>query len=424
MEKKKPEISQQDLEMPEPEEYSFLQETIKEDVGGAKKIRNLITKGIIVGLVFGAMACLSFYALKPVMEKLFPSKTEQIVIPEEELPDVSEEEAAVSQENQAATIDDYEELNQLLYGVATEASRSVVEITALAKDNGFDSSYDKQDSIAGVIVFDIGDELLIYGKNTVAHDAEALIVTFSDGKRCSCELKKEEKILGFAMYSVDKSLLENSTKKQIKVVKLGSSYTVNRGDGVVALGNPFGYFGSVGYGVQASVKNTVTKEDGEFRLLCTDIAASGNGTGILVNLQGELVGMIDQSVSDSESMNLVTAYGISDLKSMMEYLSNNRAVPYIGIKGVSITDELSEELGIPIGIYVQEVQADSPAMKSGIQTGDVLTELDEKKVRTLSDYHNELMKKGEGQKIKIQGKRQGNGEYVDIEYSVIIENKQ
>ena len=158
--------------------------------------------------------------------------------------------------------------------------------------------------------------------------------------------------------------------------------------------------------------------------MCTDIAAASNGTGVLINTQGEVVGMIDQSISEQDSMNLVTAYGISDVKEIIELLSNNNPVPYIGITGVTVTEALAQQQEMPRGVYVREVEVDSPAMKAGIQSGDVITSIGETEITTLDAYHEELMNRREGQKVTITGKRQGAGGYVDIEFTVTIGSKQ
>ena len=118
-------------------------------------------------------------------------------------------------------------------------------------------------------------------------------------------------------------------------------------------------------------------------------------------------------------MNLVTGYGISDLKSIIECLSNGQAVPYIGIRGLDITDDI-EAQGIPKGVYVREVEPDSPAMAAGIQSGDVITSIGDTSVTTLSAYHSALLEEKSGNKIKLKGQRQGAGGYVDIEFNVTI----
>ena len=242
---------------------------------------------------------------------------------------------------------------------------------------------------------------------------------FPDGAVCPATMKKQDASLGFGIYAVSRSEIPESTWTQIKTATLGSSSTAKKGETVIVLGKSFGYTASMGFGIMSSNKNTVDNADGRYHLVCTDIAAAENGTGVIVNLNGEVIGLIDQSISEGDSMNLVTGYGISDLKSIIECLSNGQAVPYIGIRGLDITDDI-EAQGIPKGVYVREVEPDSPAMAAGIQSGDVITSIGDTSVTTLSAYHSALLEEKSGNKIKLKGQRQGAGGYVDIEFNVTI----
>ena len=163
--------------------------------------------------------------------------------------------------------------------------------------------------------------------------------------------------------------------------------SVQKGDAVAVLGKPFGYAGAVGFGTIANSRNELDADDGSYQLLCTDIGAAEDGTGVIVNLSGEVVGIIDQSISDNSSKRLVTGYGISGLKSEIELLSNGQAVPYVGIRGLDVTAEI-EAQGIPNGVYVQTVEPDSPAMAAGIQSGDIITEAAGKKISSLAVYQS------------------------------------
>ena len=111
----------------------------------------------------------------------------------------------------------------------------------------------------------------------------------------------------------------------------------------------------------------------------------------MFNTNGEVIGIIDQKITDNESINLVTAYAVSDLKQYIEQLSNGKAIPYLGVKGVEVPDSVSEEDGLPEGIYVKEVEADSPVMKAGIQSGDILIEMNKNQVKTVSGFGKRLM---------------------------------
>ena len=85
--------------------------------------------------------------------------------------------------------------------------------------------------------------------------------------------------------------------------------------------------------------------------------------------------------------------------------------------------------GIPQGVYVKEVDAGSPAMAAGIQSGDIITNIADTDIINLLGYHNTLMKQNVGDKILVRGKRQGTGgetggEYMDIDFGVTVGYKQ
>ena len=138
---------------------------------------------------------------------------------------------------------------------------------------------------------------------------------------------------------------------------------------------------------------------------------------------GEVVGIIDQSISDNSSKRLVTGYGISGLKSEIELLSNGQAVPYVGIRGLDVTAEI-EAQGIPNGVYVQTVEPDSPAMAAGIQSGDIITEAAGKKISSLAVYQSVMRDQKSDSKIRLKGQRQGSGGYVDISFDVTVGSKE
>ncbi|WP_052084064.1 S1C family serine protease [Eubacterium sp. ER2] len=323
-------------------------------------------------------------------------------------------------------MDDYEELNQALVTVANTVNRSMAEISVqVSQPEGQDQALVDEDSVAGVIFEDNGVELLVAAKSLAVPEGGSLQARLVDGNSYSVSVKRQDTNLGIAVYAIAKNTLSENAWNQIQTVALGSSGSVSKGDPVIAIGSPFGYYGGMGIGVVSSTRETVSRADGDYSLLCTDIGGSTSGTGILLNTDGQIIGLIDQErfYGDGES-GPVAAYGISDLKDALEFLSNGQAVPYIGIQGVTVTEELTDSQGIPAGVYVQEVSADSPAMAAGIQSGDVIAEVDGTSVTTLSGYNNALMQQETGNEIRIRGQRQGTGGYVDITFRVTVGSKE
>lgn len=407
------------------EEYSFLQETIKDEAGGAvQKLKKDLLRTLCLGLAFGIIACFGFYAVKPLMERIFESSPKEVTIPEEE---EEEEEDASQQEQQVAqTLDEesFRQMQQEMTATALEASRAVVEITGVTgSQDWMNESYDNKNSVTGLIIADNGQELLIFGKTSVLADAQEIHVTFYDGTSYAASLKKRDGNLGFGIYAVNRVEIQQSTWSQIKTAVLGSSNAVSKGNPVIVIGKQFGYEGGIGFGTVAATRNFIETADGEYRLICTDIAAAADGTGIMVNLDGEVTAVIDQTVSEEDSMNLVTGYGITDIKDIIEKLSNDETIPYIGIQGIDVTEEIANQ-GIPEGVYVKEVDAESPAMAAGIQAGDIITSIGGEEVKSLTAYHNALMDQDSGDEVRIRGQRRGSGGYVDITFSVTVGSKE
>ena len=414
-------------EKTEKSEYSFMQETIKDENSRGKKYRKDLLRMAGLGVAFGVCACISFSALKPWLDEKFPGDSQEVVIPEEKEEEKSDETTADTGNDstvQTLGIDSYRELQKAMNTVASEAAKSVVEVIGISGEQDWtEESYDNKNSVSGLIIADNGQELLIYGKTSILRNTKEIHIRFADGTTKQASMKKKDESLGFAIYAVAKSSIGQSTWQQISIATLGSSGSVQKGDAAVVLGKPFGYAGAVGFGTIASSRNELDGDDGSYPLLCTDIGAAEDGTGVIVNLSGEVVGIIDQSISDNSSKRLVTGYGISGLKSEIELLSNGQAVPYVGIRGLDVTAEI-EAQGIPKGVYVQTVEPDSPSMAAGIQSGDIITEAAGKKISSLAVYQSVMRDQKSGSKIRLKGQRQGSGGYVDISFDVTVGSKE
>ena len=139
-----------------------------------------------------------------------------------------------------------------------------------------------------------------------------------------------------------------------------------------------------------------------------------------MNLDGEIVGIIAQSYSTSENKNIVTGLAISQIKELIERLSNDEAQAYIGIRGQDVTAEISERTGIPKGVLVTSVQADSPAMLSGIKEYDVIVRVGDTEVSTIREYFNSLKELTPGQTVTVAAMRMGAEGYVEVTFDVTV----
>ena len=236
--------------------------------------------------------------------------------------------------------------------------------------------------------------------------------------------KSRDKNSGFAVFSVAKNELSDATWNAIHVAELGNSNLAAQGDGVIALGNTLGYEDGVSYGIISSTEYQQKFRDGECGVIGTDISGSDGATGILFNMDGEVIGMISDDIWEDKGDHTVNAYAISDLKSRIQLMANGGSVPYIGIYGTTVTGELQQNEGMPSGLYVIEVDPDSPAMAAGIQSGDIIWQVSGESVSSMSSYEKAVLEEKSDAVIRVKGKRKGADGYVDLDFTVNVGDKK
>lgn len=104
-----------------------------------------------------------------------------------------------------------------------------------------------------------------------------------------------------------------------------------------------------------------------------------------------MVGIITMAYN-SDNTNFITAYAINDVRNLMQNLVNKKRMPYLGIKGQTVTDEIAATNKIPKGIYISAVETNSPAYKSGIQSGDVITQINGTGINNMESFMIQLEK--------------------------------
>lgn len=405
-----------------PDEYSFLQEVIKDEAGSKTHVKKRVLQMIGYGIVFGMMACFTFCASKPWFENKFADSPKQITIPKDEDEERPEEEQSQQVEEELNT-QHYRLVLQSLNQVAAKAGKSVVEVTGLTGEEDWTKESDRnKQSVPGIVVADNGEELLILSKILPVKNVKNIQITFNGGDRYPAIMKQIDHNLDFCIYSIKRNEIKTKTWKKIEITQLGNSYSVEAGDTIVFIGKPFGYADVVNYGTIISCKKDKDLADGIYNLFCTDIPGSREGAGFIVDIQGKVIGIIDQKIAEKEDY--IVGYSISGVKEVIELLSNGKSVPYLGISGMDVTGNM-ENIGIPTGVYVRETEADSPAMQAGIQSGDIITEIDGVSNLDFDTYHNILMTKEEGNQIKLSVSRQGTDEkYVNIDFTVTVGSKK
>ena len=221
--------------------------------------------------------------------------------------------------------------------------------------------------------------------------------------------------------AVELSQIDEEDRHNYTMAELGNSRSRSiKGKPVIALGDPLGVNDSMAIGQITSGSVVVDKTDSNVSLLTTDIYGSTNASGVLCDFDGKVLGIICHDGNTQDVKNLIRAYSITDIKSTIEKILNGQDIAYLGIEGTDVTDEISDTYGIPKGAYVTQVVVDSPAMKAGIQNGDVIVKLGTKDINSFTDYKEAMLKSQPKDATTVTIKRLGREEYVDISYEVVL----
>lgn len=416
---------QEESEMNETPEYSFLQEVIKDEVGGTGKRKKRILRKIGVGIFIGLVACFTFSVFKPWVESRISGNPDEVTIPRDTKQTAENEADRSGKDGNGQKKDNYSKSVKSLSDVAKKGKRSVVSLLVLTGATiGNKEFVSESQSVSGVLIADNGQELLILGPTMEVGETQQIQATFCDGKKYQVTEKKSDANLELTIYAVKESQLEEKTAKSIRLAALSSSYEVKKGDTTVLLGMLFGQGDAVGYGVLRSSTEKAERADGTYHILGAELAGFTGGSGIMFNRQEEVIGIICDAAGEDAKEELMHAYAISDIKDVMQFLANGESVPYIGIHATDVSENIAEDRRIPRGIYVDKVEADSPAMRAGIQSGDVLTAIGGTDIENFEQYHELLMEEKEGTHLLIKGYRRGaKDQYVAVHFNATVGNK-
>lgn len=425
----------------------FMREKIKQKPVNKKKLLRRTVITAVMAVVFGLVACFTFLVLEPVISnRLYPEEEpKEVAFPEETLIEemkpedmlVTEEDAepqapdpvdlemvdeqiqeVLSQVDREFTLEDYQALYEELRKLADDAGRAVVTVAGVTSDvDWFNNIYENVASASGVIVANNEKALLILVSAGSLNGADSIEVTFCDQTQVEAELVQKDENTGLAILSVPLSSVGEDTMDQIKIAELGSSNTANLlGMPVVALGSPLGTSGSISYGMVTSTGTVIDLPDAAYKRITTDIYGSRNGTGILINLKGLVIGIIDNVNTGNDMSNLLTAYGITELKRTIEQMSNDKERAYLGVHGADVPREAIEDTQIdtPAGAYIREIEIDSPAMEAGIQSGDVVTRVGMTEITTYNELLGILQSAKPEDVLTVTLTRQGHEMSVDV----------
>lgn len=347
--------------------------------------------------------------------------------------------ATLSQTSSVITSDVSDIVDKVMPSIVSITNMSVEEVQSFF---GGVTQQTSESAGTGIIISQNDTELLIVTNNHVVEGSDTLTVTFDDATSVEANIKGTNSEYDVAVIAVPLDSIPNDTMDAISVAALGDSTSLKVGEPAIAIGNALGYGQSVTTGVISALNRSVSETDSQTgqtvessaKLIQTDAAINpGNSGGALVNASGEVIGINSSKLIGETVEGVGYAIPISDVSDLIQELMNQETKTkvdeadqgVIGITGMDVPAEYSEQLNMPNGVYVTEVSPNGGAAAAGMTRGCIITAINGTSVDSMSALQEQLQyyAKGETVTLTIQVP-QTNGEYAEQSVEVTLGAKE
>lgn len=311
------------------------------------------------------------------------------------------------------------------------ASPGVVEITVTGGGTAStrNSPFSPRQTESGGSGFVIDSAGHIVTNAHVVEGATAIRVAFASGREADAKLIGVDNSTDIAVIEADVPAGE------LKVLALADSTTLEVGQGVVAIGSPFGLEGTITAGIISALGRDITSPNNYpiGNTIQTDAAINhGNSGGPLLDDTGKVIGVNAQIQSDGGGNNGVGfAIPSSTVKAVATQLIATGKVqhPFLGARITTITQRVASALGVPRGVWIASVTSGGPAATAGLKAGstaktvdgvryatdgDIVTAAGGKAVLTTNDLRAAIAALKPGEKIELQVSRSGETRTVTV----------
>ncbi|GEM_PF-69409 len=397
---------------------------------------------IVSGILFGAMASIVMVLCTPTLYENIRQREDEraaLVIERDEYPQDAADDENETVEIESTTASDKLEENlqleksgveliqtedvvsftQALQKIVESVKKSTLVVDIYRKDME-DFIQDSKSSTQTVGVFvgtvqNTDTEYIMLTSYEAVQNSDSIVVQFGSSTEVEAQVIGKDEQTGIALFSVKESAIPVVERARLSSAKLGNSYNVKSGDIIVAVGRIGGKNESVDYG---TITRVITHSglDNSYDIFDMGFDSEEGDFACIFNSQGSLIGL----ASYQPGISGMTALGISDVKGVIEALSGGKGITYMGIHGQNVTGSIATRYDLPIGIYVTQVEVESPAYEAGIQPGDVIVGLDENMVLTIQAFSEKLYKYDDKQQVIVKVKRQGKEGYKDLEFPVNV----
>lgn len=405
-----------------------------------------VVVAVSLGLFFGLFAGLGLYAVD-VVTGMAKNDSTALETTETSPMAAAEVDTEVQTPTDVPTIKQSDTMTTVVTDVTDVVKNVMPSIVAVNNHytetmSWFGQSMDSEADASGSgIIVGLNDaELLIVTNHHVVADTDKLTVQFNEGSEAEAFIKGQDSKMDLAVIAVPVTELSDTTLDAIKVATLGDSDALEVGEPAIAIGNSLGYGQSVTTGVISALDRSISLSanngyggdsvDGTF--IQTDAAINpGNSGGALLNIKGEVIGINSNKIGGSAVEGMGYAIPISSASPIIAELMLNETKSkvaeeergYLGISGISVTQDVSQAYGMPEGVYIAQVYPDTAAQAAGLKQGDIITEFGGDKITSMDELQKELEFYAKGDQVEVKVMTMTVAGYEEITKQLTLGNK-
>ncbi len=432
----------------ESSEYLFIQEQISSK-RRSRKVRMLLSLlwTIILACVFALVAAVVFYLANPFIVKLLGDGTDKKTVefptltPDDEgkatasgtpTPSVTPTPTPSDKEDDKketvyvtthvpADIKDlasiYGEIREIASGV-NKSIVNIINVSSKVDELNENENYDVSRATTGLIIANNEVDILILATYDKLQDK--LRLQLNNDLSVKARLQDYDEDLNLAVIAVSLEDIPDTMKENLEVAKLGESYSLTVGTPVIALGSPNGYVGSMELGIISSKDSSIYITDNKIDLFNTDINYNEKSDGVIVNMSGEVIGIITSKLKDEQNQNVNTVIGISKIKKSIQSMVNQTERSYFGIKCGDMSEKELKKENLEYGICVTEVEGNSPALEGGLQSGDMITAINDVAISSVAVFNNTITSLKPKDTVEVTIQRKIKDEPKEMKLSVVL----
>ena len=295
--------------------------------------------------------------------------------------------------------------------IVKKVSSAVVSINLSVSVPDFFNRMTEQPGAGSGIIFSEDDEkVYIATNNHVIQNADKVSIYIDDDTQINANFVGSDPQSDLAVISVNKPELMEAGL-DYKLAEFGDSSLLQVGDNVVAIGNAMGEGKTATSGIISAINKQISIDGKTLDVIQTDAAINpGNSGGALANNKGEVIGINTAKLTSSNVEGMGYSIPSNIAKTILNDLMENGSAkkPYLGIHGISITEEMKDMYNLPsLGVYIEDVTEGGSAQKAGLEPSDIIIGFNDTKITNIDELSAAIAASNVGDTVTVYIYRRG-----------------